>query len=1037
MRKQILYLAGIAAIFASCSREAIEAPEETQGPHDILIQASVEETRTSLSIDGTTGTYSWQPMESIAVMEENGSEPCTFTVTDAAKGYFRGQATNKLIGAVSPFTALGMYDGDGFMLSLSGEYDYADGTNAVMVAGAPTGDNGPEGDMQKFTFKHAAGLVMITYENLPFGTKGVRFTTNKPIVGEWVFNSSENVVLNDPTTGSSTAYVMFDEPIGNDELNQPFSFYIPVPVNNYTGIEIALVDNGKNDIAGTKKKMATKQFSIALGDVLKLPTVTLTPAEVQEAGYEKITSTDDLTDGQYLIVYEAGDVAFNGGLETLDAVGNIIEVEPNEGRIAITTVTEAAEFSFAKSDNNWTIKSKSGLYIGKTASGNGLDAKTSVLTNTIEFNNSNVVVTASVGSVLRFNDASNQNRFRYYGSGQKAIQLYKKVEGGPIGGKTAVELSFNPAGPFTVNSSEAESFVAPELVNPSNVPVTYSLVGGNDGVEIDSATGELTFVNGLDACNLTITASFAGSSVYEAAEASYEISVVAPVNGIAALKALIPDDGEEYEFTMNLTNAVVTSVSTQTTQGGSTVTRIFMEDDNAGILLFNTGADLAVKDVLNGVVTGTAVFYKNNQYEITAINITGATKTTQQTVPCTDMTIEEILEFGMEVESMRVKVSMAEAVKSDNKIYLTQGDNSIQYYDPLKSKTLQGGELVNVTGYYTKYGNTNELAVYSSEDVEIIAKPVVTLTGVPTSSLSAAEQDITVNYSVANPISGAVVTASTEADWLDAEAEDGEILIMVGSNDGETAYTTERTGVVTVSYPYTADQTITITQSGNSFAITYATVQGGTLSGPARAKANEEVTLVATPASDIYTFNDDWTVTPALSSVTAPTVTNNNKFTMPASDVTVKGSFTKDSTGDVVVLSEDFASITAGNSTSTSGSGTAWTGNDNFPTFDTAYQAGGAVKIGGRNASGSITSKPLDLSSNFTVEFDVKGWTTVEGDIKITVGSKTKTITYSAVMSGSFESKSVDFEADTANSTVKIETTSKRAFLDNIVITRH
>ena len=937
MKKQILYLAGIAAIFASCSREAIEAPEETQGPRHIRIQASVEDTRTSLSIDGTTGTYSWQPMETIAVMEENGSEPCAFEVSDPEKGYFDGEATNPLIGAVSPSTALGMYADEEFILSLSGEYDYADGTNAVMVAGAPKVVNGPEGDMQKFTFKHAAGLVMITYENLPFGTKGVRFTTNKPIVGDWEFNSFENVVLNGPTTGSSTAYVMFGEPIGNDELNQPFSFYIPVPVNNYTGIEIALVDNAKNDIAGTKKKMASKAFSVACGDVIKLPTVTLTPAEVQDAGYVKVTSTDDLAGGQYLIVYEEGSVAFNGGLETLDAVGNTIEVVLNDNTIEITEDTEAAEFTFALSDDAWTIKSASGLYIGKTAGGNGLDAKTSVLTNTIEFNNSNVVVTASGGSVLRFNDASNQNRFRYYGSGQKAIQLYKKVEGGPIGGKTAVELSFNPAGPFTVNSSEAESFVAPQLVNPSNVPVIYSLVGGNDGVEIDPATGELTFVNGLDACNLTITASFAGSSVYEAAEASYEISVVAPLTSIAALKALIPTDGSDYEFTMNLTNAVVTSVSTQTTSGGSTVTRIFMQDGSAGILLFNTGADLAVKDVLNGVVTGTAVFYNNNtQYEITAIDISGADKTTQQTVPCSDMTIEEILEFGMEIESMRVKVSMAEAVKSGTKIYLTQGDNSIQYYDPLKSKTLQGGELVNVTGYYTKYGTTDELVVYSADDVEIVAKPVITLTNVPTSALTPAEQDITVNYSVANPISGAVVTASTEADWLEAEAENGEIYIMVGSNDGETVYSAERTGVVTVSYPYTADQTITITQSGNSFAITYATVQGGTLSGPARAKVNQEVTLVATPASDSYTFDNNWTVTPALAGVTEPTVAN-NKFTMPASDVTVEGSFTK---------------IGGGSYTITFKSG----GNGDGSTVSTSTACSAIVSDGSSYLSGNVAS---------------------------------------------------------------------------------
>ena len=676
-------------------------------------------------------------------------------------------------------------------------------------------------------------------------------------------------------------------------MNQPFSFYIPVPVNNYTGIEIALVDNGKNDIAGTKKKMASKQFSIALGDVLKLPTIELPAAQVLEAGYTRINSISDLEEGQYLIVYENGSVALNGGLSELDVASNTIDVEPDNGRIAISDDTEDAEFKLASNDGSWTIKSASGLYIGHSGTKNTLNTNaTDPFDNSISFSGNNVLIKCGTYT-LYFNDASNQQRFRYFANAQKSIQLYKKVEGGPVGGKTAVELSFNPAGPFTVNSSEADSFVAPQLVNPSNVPVIYSLVGGNDGVEIDPATGELTFVNGLDACNLTITASFAGSSVYEAAEASYEVTVVAPLNGIAALKALIPtEDEEEYNFTMNLTNAVVTSVSTQTTSGGSTVTRIFMQDGSAGILLFNTGADLAVKDVLNGVVTGTAIFFNNTQYEITAIDISGADKTTQQTVPCTDMTIEEILEFGMEIESMRVKVSMAEAVKSGTKIYLTQGDNSIQYYDPLKSKTLQGGELVNVTGYFTKFGTANELAVYSAEDVEIVEKPVVTLTGVPTSSLSAAEQDITVNYTVANPISGASVSASTEADWLEAEAENGEIYIMVGSNDGETVYSAERTGVVTVSYPYTEDQTITITQSGNSFAITYATVQGGTLSGPARAKVNQEVTLVATPASDSYTFDNNWTVTPALAGVAAPTVAN-NKFSMPASDVTVEGSFTK------------------------------------------------------------------------------------------------------------------------------------------------
>ena len=92
--------------------------------------------------------------------------------------------------------------------------------------------------------------------------------------------------------------------------------------------------------------------------------------------------------------------------------------------------------------------------------------------------------------------------------------------------------------------------------------------------------------------------------------------------------------------------------------------------------------------------------------------------------------------------------------------------------------------------------------------------------------------------------------------------------------------------------------------------------------------------------------------------------------------------------GQVNIFSETFSSITSGNNTSSTGANTAWGGNINFPTVALAYSAGDAVKIGSGSAIGSITSKILDLSvngGNFTLSFDVKGWTTVEGNIKITI----------------------------------------------------
>ena len=52
--------------------------------------------------------------------------------------------------------------------------------------------------------------------------------------------------------------------------------------------------------------------------------------------YVKVTSTDDITNGTYLIVYENGSVAFDGSLTTLDAANNVIDVTINDGVIEAT-----------------------------------------------------------------------------------------------------------------------------------------------------------------------------------------------------------------------------------------------------------------------------------------------------------------------------------------------------------------------------------------------------------------------------------------------------------------------------------------------------------------------------------------------------------------------------------------------------------------------------------------------------------------------------------------------------------------------------
>ena len=144
-------------------------------------------------------------------------------------------------------------------------------------------------------------------------------------------------------------------------------------------------------------------------------------------GFTKITSTAELTDGDYLIVCESQKVAFNGNLQTLDATSNYIDVTILNNTIAGTDATNNAVFTY--NATNKTLLSNSGKYIGRTTNSNGLDASTTAMTNTITFNGlGNAVITSSAGPALQYNKASNQKRFRYFTGTQEDVQLYKKSD---------------------------------------------------------------------------------------------------------------------------------------------------------------------------------------------------------------------------------------------------------------------------------------------------------------------------------------------------------------------------------------------------------------------------------------------------------------------------------------------------------------------------------------------------------------------------------------------------------------------------------
>ena len=182
--------------------------------------------------------------------------------------------------------------------------------------------------------------------------------------------------------------------------------------------------------------------------------------------YQKVSSSADLTNGDYLIVCEEGNVAFNGGLETLDAVSNTIEVKIADHKIASSETVDAAVFTIDTTAG--TLLSASGLYIGQTTDGNGMKSSAETpYENTLQVDTDGNADIESAGAYLRYNAASNQERFRYYKSssytGQKVIQLYKRMDGEMPAASPA--LAVTPDVVTVPYTGGADSFT----VTPSNV----------------------------------------------------------------------------------------------------------------------------------------------------------------------------------------------------------------------------------------------------------------------------------------------------------------------------------------------------------------------------------------------------------------------------------------------------------------------------------------------------------------------------------------------------------------------------------------
>ena len=243
-------------------------------------------------------------------------------------------------------------------------------------------------------------VILTNQTQLEFGTLDHIKVTTLPTKTEYVLNDafdSSGLVV--------TAYDSADEETANKLLINSSDENLTILYSD--GEQIAQAGNLEIDIEyeknGIKKETS---FTIYV---------------YENRRYEKVIAPLSDWSGSYIIVDYNDQVLLNSSLDTLDSKDNTVEIQQNSNVIETSSIYE---FTIAKKDTNYIIKSQKGYYIG--ASGNGsLNATntTEELSNTIEFLNNSIVIKCS-NAALSYNTSA--SRFRYYTNG--SIQLYRIID---------------------------------------------------------------------------------------------------------------------------------------------------------------------------------------------------------------------------------------------------------------------------------------------------------------------------------------------------------------------------------------------------------------------------------------------------------------------------------------------------------------------------------------------------------------------------------------------------------------------------------
>ena len=314
-------------------------------------------------------------------------------------------------------------------------------------------------------------------------------------------------------------------------------------------------------------------------------------ASQTEPVYEKIYSSDELEDGQYLIVYESTSLAFDGSLKSFAVSNNSTSVTITNDTIPSNETTDASSFTIASSGSAYTIKSASGYYIGKASGSSG------TLTGSTSTSYSENISLSS-GSASIYQSGNKTWYLRYYTSSSSIapftyvnnssygtnLSLFKLVEGS-VSYDTPVDENGFSASDANINTYSTNSVY--DTDNAITAYATYT-DGSTVALTADDYSYEITDSYG-DAVDTSSAFPSAGT---------YTLSI--SYKNFAAI---------ETEFTVSeyvaVTGVSLSSSSEELESGSSvTLTATVLPSNASNQNIIWSSSDTSVAKVEDGVVNG-------------------------------------------------------------------------------------------------------------------------------------------------------------------------------------------------------------------------------------------------------------------------------------------------------------------------------------------------------------------------------------------------------------------------------------------------